>query len=86
MKYWYTATHFQPRPYFGVGVQQQDPAVLPPQKETRYEILQKGGWAPGMVLTDVKKRKPLKPTGFLTPNHPFCSESLSWKQEFFTLQ
>jgi hypothetical protein len=86
MKYRYTATHFQPRPYFGVGVQHQGPVVLHPEKKTRYEILQKDRWAPSVDLTGIEKRKPLTSTGVLTPNNPFRSQSLSWKLELFTLQ
>ena len=70
MKYMYRATHFQPRPYFGAGVQHQDPAVLTPRKKQIYPILQRDGWAPGLVWTGVEKRKPLTPTGVVTPKRP----------------
>ena len=83
VKYWYTTTHFHPRPYFGVGVQHKVPTILPPEKETRYQILQNDGWAKGAVLMGVGKRILLTPTGVLTPNHPFRSQSLSRKQESF---
>jgi hypothetical protein len=56
-----------------------------PENETKYPILQTDGWAPGSVWTGVEKRKPVTNTGVLTPKLPFRSESLTRKQETFTL-
>jgi len=84
VKYAYRATHFQTRPYFGVGVQHQDPVGLPSRKkERRYPVLQRDVCAPGSFWTGVAKRKRLTPKGILTPKCPFRSESLSRKQEPF---
>jgi hypothetical protein len=59
------------------------PSPFAPTNETNYPILQEDEWAPGSVWTGVEKRKPFTHTGVLTPKLPFCSESLTRKQESF---
>ena len=83
VKHRYTATHFQTRPDIAVSVQAQRSGRFPPEKETKYQILQRNGWAPGSVWTGVEKRKLTKSTGDLTPKPSFHNKSLSRKQETF---
>jgi hypothetical protein len=54
----------------GVGGKRHAPAALPPGNDP-VPIVQKAGWAPGPVWTDVEN---LAPTGIRSPDRPARSE------------